>query len=391
MNRRIFFISLLVVLVSVVLLSLSALAEEKEVKIGIVVEISGAGAPVGKNWERAVLMAVDEINARGGILGKQIETFTLDTKSEAPVSAAVMRKAIGMNPFAIMGTIYSSSTVVNMKVLQQAGIPQFTGSEAPKITQQGNRNIFRTSYHAGLSMQKVVKWLTEVLKVRSLAFTYCNDTVGKGVHDALVELLTPKGVKIVADIATEVGQADFTGELARVQRSGADTFFIFYHEEENARILLQIREMGLDKSMKIVGHTTLLASDTLRLAKEAANGIRGHVGLSPVAPPLKALADKYENKYGELPDHNFYKAYMGTYTVKAIVEEIGAFDQQKFRDTLHNHTLCVKDHPGILMDIYYDENGDIDRESFLVEVQNQKHVITGTLPPLRPELFEKCK
>ena len=54
-------------------------------------------------------------------------------------------------------------------------------------------------------------------------------------------------------------------------------------------------------------------------------------------------------------------------------------------------TLCVKDHPGILMNIHYDENGDIDRESFLVTVQNQEQVITGILPPLHAEWFERCK
>jgi branched-chain amino acid transport system substrate-binding protein len=82
---------------------------------------------------------------------------------------------------------------------------------------------------------------------------------------------------------------------------------------------------------------------------------------------------------------------MGVNIIKAVVEEIGAFDQQKFRDYLHNRTLCVKNHPGILMDVYYDENGDIDRESFLVKIENRKHVITGILPPLDPAKFSGCK
>jgi hypothetical protein len=66
-------------------------------------------------------------------------------------------------------------------------------------------------------------------------------------------------------------------------------------------------------------------------------------------------------------------------------------DRQKLRDAIHNHTFCVKDHPGILMDVYYDDKGDIDRESFIVETVNGKHVVTGILPPLNPERFRQCR
>ncbi len=378
---------LIMVLSLVLIVCLFVPAHADTVKFGIVCEMSGGGAPVGKNWERGVLMAVEEINQAGGILGKKIETFTLDTQSKAPVSVAAVKKAIEKKPFAVFGTIYSSSTVVNMSFLEKAGIPQFTGSEAPKVTQQGNKNIFRSSYHAGLSMKKAVKWLTEVIKTQNMAIIYVNNAFGKGGRDALVGQLTAKGVKIVSDVATEPGQTDFTGELARVKSSGADTLFLYLHEEESGRIMPRIREMGLDKTMKIVGHTTLLTSDAIRLAGDAANGVQGHVGLTPIAKEQKPLADKYESKYSELPDHNFFKAYISVYVVKAAVEEIGSFDQQKLRNYLHNRTLRAKKYPNLLMDIYYDENGDVDRQSFLIEIKNQKHAIFGILPPLHEERF----
>ena len=391
MNRKFFFISFLVVLVSIGLLGPNASAEEKEVKIGIVAGFSGGAASVALNWERGVQMAVEEINAAGGILGKKVTTFSLDTQSQTPVSVAAMRKAIEMNPYVVMGTCFSSATVVNMEILQKAGIPQFTAGEAPAITQKGNPNIFRTSYSADLSMQKVVKWITDVLKVKKLAIIYANDEFGKGGRDALVKLLKPKGVEIVADLGTEFGQADFTGELARVKASGADTLFIYLHEEEGGRILPQAKEMGIDKVMRIAGHVTLIGPETLRLAGDAAEGIPGEVDLSPVAKTFKPVADRYEKQFNKVPDHNFFKAYIGTHIVQATAELAGSFDQQKFRDTIHNRTYCFKDYPGILGDVHYDENGDIDRESFLVKIEGGKQVITGTLGPLHPEWFEKCK
>ena len=389
MIRRILCIGFIVAMVFALLPNAGIAAET--VKVGIVCELSGSGAPAGMRWERGILMAVDDINAAGGILGKQIETFSLDTKTEPAVSVAAMKKAIEKQPYVVMGTVYSSSTVVNMEVLQKAGIPQFTGSTAPPITQKGNPNIFRTDFSSEYVTQKMVKWITQSLGVKKMAYVYANDAMGKGLRDSLVPLLKEKGVEIVSEVTTEVGQADFTGELARIKASGADTLFIHLHEEESGRMLPQVRELGLGKTMKIVGVETLVTEDTIRLAGDSANGVLSHIGLSPVAPEFRQLAERYQQKYNEVPDHNFFKAYMGMQIVKAITEEIGSFDQQKLRDTLHNHTLCLKDHPGIIMDVYYDQNGDIDKKSYLVEVQNRQHVITGEVPPLHTQAFAKCK
>ena len=178
MARKGFLVSLMVV-VGCSLFSGSGFSADP-VTVPIVCELSGPGAPSGMRWERGVLMAAEDINASGGILGRKIETFSLDTKTEAPVSVAAMRKAIERKPFVVMGPVYSGSAIACMGVLQQAGIPQFVGSESPSITKQGNPNIFLTSYNAGLSMQKVIKWLTEVLKVKSMAIVYANSEMGKG-------------------------------------------------------------------------------------------------------------------------------------------------------------------------------------------------------------------
>jgi len=363
----------------------------QKVTIAIVAEMSGSGASTGGFWEKGVLAAAEEINASGGILGKRIETFTLDTKSEAPTGIAVMRKAIEQKPYIVMGSCYSGITIANMAILQQAGVPQFTAAEAPAITQRGNPNIFRTSYSADLSMQKVGKWITDVLRIKKLAVIYANDEFGRGGRDALTALLADKGVTIVASLGTDLGQIDYTGELTRVKASGADALFIYLHEEEGGRILPQARQLGIDKAMQIVGHTTLIGPETVKLAGSAADGIPGFVDMSHEAPTFKPVAEKYVKKYGTLPDHNFFKAYTGMYVVKATTEAIGGFDQEKFRKTLHNHAFCVKDHPGILTNLYYDERGDIDRESFLVKIEGGKQLITGTLAALQPDRFAACK
>ena len=361
------------------------------VKIGIVSELSGTGATAGIRWQRGVLMAIDDINAKGGMLGRPIEQFSLDTKTEPPVSVAAMMKAVEQKPFLVMGTVYSGSTIVNMKVLQQAGIPQITASAAPGITEQGNLNIFRVELNSALEMKKTAKWLTEGLKTKKLAIIYTSDAMGKGLRDALAEILKPQGVQMVAEIVSEIGQSDFTGELARVKQSGADTFFVYVHEEETGRLFRQAREMGLNKMMRFVGSSTLLTTDVLRLAGDAADGALAHVGLTNTSPAIMPIAVAYEKKYQEEPDHNFMKGYVGFQIANAVVAETKSFDQQKFRDYLHDRTLCVKSHPGILLDVYYDAMGNFDRDTFIITAKNGKQVLQGTFPALDPGKLARCK
>ena len=106
------------------------------VNIPCVCELSGAGAVAGTNFHDGAHLAVDEINAAGGILGKKIEMTDMDTQTDPMTSRALVQKAIDSGAYAIMGTIYSGSTIVNMMVAQQAGVPQFTGAEAPNITEK---------------------------------------------------------------------------------------------------------------------------------------------------------------------------------------------------------------------------------------------------------------
>jgi branched-chain amino acid transport system substrate-binding protein len=370
-----------------------AAQQQDKVTIAIVVEQSGPGAAVGARWIRGVQMATDEINTAGGILGKRIDTFILDTKTEAPVAVAAMRKAIESKPFVVMGPIFSGSTLAVMGLVRDAGIPEFVGSESPNVGKQNpanNPNTFLGSLNVELSMQKVAKWIGEVLQAKKIALIWANDELGKSGREALKKLLEPQGIQFVTDISTELGQSSFAGELSRIKASGADTLFIYMHEEESGKLLPQVRELGLDKQMRIVGHDTLLTEDTLRLAKDAANGVVGHVGLSPVAAPLKPVADKYLAKYQELPDHNFYKSYISMHLIKAVVEQNKSFDQQKFREKLKNNTFCVKGYPGLLMNVHYDERGDLDRESFLIKIENQKQVMAGILGPLHAESFASC-
>jgi branched-chain amino acid transport system substrate-binding protein len=358
-----------------------AASAQNVVKLAIVAEITGGGAPSGNMWRDGVILAVEELNKKGGVHRRRIESFVMDTQTDPPTSVAVIRRAINERPFAILGTVYSSSTVANMEIAREAGIPQISGSESVLVVQKGNPNIFLTSFSQQVGFAKLVRWLVEDLKANKIALIYVNNAFGRGGREMFLKFLKDRGKSVVADISTEPQQADFTAELTQVRASGATHLMIYSHEEENARIMIQMRKLGLN--VEPVGDN-LCAQTTIDAGGDAMNGARCHVpmtALSPV-PSMLEMGKRFQERFGRVPDHNGFKGYVGVHLLKAAVDRVGAFDQAKVRDCLHNNFFTMADEPGLLMDTYVDEKGDADRGSFIVEVKNKKSEVAKVLPLL---------
>jgi branched-chain amino acid transport system substrate-binding protein len=256
-------------------------------------------------------------------------------------------------------------------------VPNFTGGEAAAITQQGNPYVFRTSFGQSIAFPKVARYINGVSK--NLAVIYVNNDFGKGGRDTITKLLEGSPTKIVADISTDAGQVDFSAAVLKAKQSNADALFVYSNEEESARLLRELRKQGWNKP--IIGETTLTGQKVIELAGEAANGAVAHVGLTVDAPPLRAFGAKYRAEYKSESDHNGVKGYTGVYLLKAAIEKAGKLDRKAVAAALRNSCFSAKQHPNILMDVCFDEKGDIDRESFMVEVKGGKQEVVATLPP----------
>ena len=346
------------------------------------VELSGTGATSGSNFDNGIKLAVKEINAAGGILGRKISYLAMDTQSNPGVAKALAQKVVDQGAYVVMGPVFSGSIMVSMAETRRAEIPNFTGGEAASITQQGNPYIFRTSFTQATAMPKVAIYIRDTVKAKSMDVIYVNNDFGKGGLDLIKKELEARGVKVANTISTEPGQVDFSAPVLKVRQSGSDGVFVYSNEEESARALRELRKQGYAKP--IIGETTLTSQKVVELAGEAANGAVAHVGLTADAPqPLvKKFSDAFQAEYKTKSDHNGLKGYSGMYIVKAVTEKIGKFDSKAFAAAMKGVSLAVKDHPGILMDVSFDQNGDIDRESYMTKVENGKQVISAVLPPI---------
>ena len=352
------------------------------IKIANIVELSGGGATAGTNFKNGVELAVKEINAAGGILGKKIQTTTADTQSNPGVAKGLTQKAIDNDVFAIFGPVFSGSIMVSMAESRRAEVPNFTGGEAASITEQGNPYIFRTSFTQATAMPKVARYISDQAKLKTLAVIYVNNDFGKGGLDSLKKALANLPTKIVADISTESGQVDFSAAVLKAKQSNADGVFAYSNEEESARLLRELKKQGWTKP--VIGETTLTGQKVIELAGEAANGAIAHVGLTVDAPlpAIRAFRAKFEKEYKYVSDHNGMKGYSGIYVLKAAIEKTGKLDRKAVAATLHTLKVKAADHPGVLMDVSFDSKGDLDRESFMIEVKNGKQEVVSVLPAL---------
>ncbi len=361
---------------------LFALAQGKPVVIVGLVELSGTGTTSGTNFDNGVKLAVKEINASGGILGRKIEYTPMDTQSNPGVAKALAQKAVDMGAYVVMGPVFSGSIIVSMVETKRAEIPNFTGGEAANITQQGNPYIFRTSFTQSTAMPKIANYIKDSVKAKTVDLIWVNNDFGKGGRDLIMKSLEARGIKIAADVSTDPGQIDFSGAVLKVKQSNADALFAYTNEEESARLLRELRKQGYTKP--VIGETVLTSQKVIELAGEAANGAIAHVGLSADAPlpQFRAFDAKFQKEFKSKSDHNGVKGYTGIYIVKAVTEKIGKFDQKAFAKAMHGVKLTYKEYPGVMMDVRFDQNGDIDRESFLTKVVDGKQVVTETLPPV---------
>src|SRR5499427_8480962 len=360
----------------------SPVLAQSTIYIPAVLELSGAGAVSGTNFRDGMLLAIDEINTRGGILGRKIETPVLDTQSDAGVSRAQLQKVLDNNPYVVLGPVFSGSVLVDIALTQQAEIPEIVGGEAAAITQKSDPYVFRTSFGQQFSMPKIANYMRDGVKAKTVAILWVNNDFGKGGRDNFIKEMAARDIKVVADVSTESGQADFSADVVKIKGANADAIFVYLNEEESARFLREARKQGI--KAPLIGETTLLGQKVIELAGEAANGVRGHVGLTVDAPvpAVKEFSERFRKRFNYVCDHNGIKGYTAVYFIKHVTEKVGKFDGKLFAQTLHGMTITPKDEPGVLMEATFDKNGDIDRESFLGEVVNGSQKIVEILPKL---------
>lgn len=347
-----------------------------------ILELSGPGAISGTNFHDGASMAIQEINAAGGILGEQISTTVLDTQSDPSVARAQMQSVLDNNPYVILGPIFTGSCQSTMPIAQQAQIPQMIGGLGANLTEEGDQYVFRTSLSQADEMPEIIDYLANKLHAKKISIIWVNNDFGKGGRDAFDAAAKKRGLQVVADIPVEQNLQDYSAPLAQVTEAKPDAVFVYLNEGGSARLLIKAGHDG--NKIPIVGDTTLLGAKVVQLAGSAANNIKGFVDLSvdmPV-PGIKKFDTDFTKKYGYTPDENAIKGYTAVYTIRYVATKVGNFNSQDFAKALHGMTITPAEVPQIFLSSTWSDKGGLARPGFFAQIDNGKQNIIATLPKL---------
>src|SRR5258707_1436880 len=239
-------------------------AHARAIKLADGAELSGGGATVGNNWKNGIDLAIEEINAKGGILGHKLEVTHADSQSNPGVARAQVQKALDNEPYVLLGPGYSGSVKVTAPLAAEAGIAQIMAGEAAELTQGGNKFLFRTSFGQQSSMPKVAKYINDELKAKSVAIVWVNNDFGKGGRDVITKEFAKYNIKVAADISTEAGQADFAADVSKIKAAAPDAVFVYVNEEESARMLKELKRQAI--AVPLMGETALCGTKVIELA-----------------------------------------------------------------------------------------------------------------------------
>ena len=242
------------------------------IKVGEFASLTGKEATFGTSSHEGTVLAVEEINAAGGVLGKKMELITEDNLSKAGESATVVNKLIDRDgAVAILGEVASSRSLEAAPICQQSKIPMISPSSTnPKVTETGDF-IFRVCFIDPFQGTVMANFASKTLKAKKVAvFTDVKSDYSKGLAKYFKEGFTKAGGQISAELDFNGGDKDFKAQLTAIKSAAPDAVFVPGYYTDVALICIQAKQLGLN--VPLFGGDGWEAEDLIKIGKDAVEG-----------------------------------------------------------------------------------------------------------------------
>ncbi len=354
-------------------------ANENEILIGSYSSNTGATATFGVYQLRGIDMAVEEINAKGGINGKKIKHINYDNKSDGDETLAVVNRLISQDKVvAILGEATSGRSKIGASVAQQNKVPMLTSSATnPDVTKVGNY-IFRACFIDPFQGYVMAKFMTENLKLKKAAIMRdTKNDYSVGLSDIFAEKLKGMGGEIVIDVAYQEGDIDFKSQLTSIKAKGVDAIFIPGYYNEVALVAKQAKELGI--KTPLLGGDGWSSPKLFEIAKEAINGnyFSNHYTTESTDPKTIEFVKSFKAKFNEVPDVMAALAYDATYMMAEAIAKTKTITSENIRDELAK----IKDFHGVTGQMSMDANRDAVKSAVVVQVEGENYKFITSVNP----------
>ncbi len=356
--------------------------EVTEIKIGGIFPLSGPIATFGQSSREGIELAFEEINAKGGVLGKQLRFIVEDNKSVQAESATAAQKLINQDGVvAILGPVASSNSLAAAPIAQDARIPLLTPTSTnPAVTQVGDF-IFRAAFIDPFQGAVMANFATKNLEAKRAAIlTDAGSDYSKGLADVFRAVFTENGGEIVAEEFFMTGDTDFNSILTIVKNQNPDVVFVPAYYDTVGLILDQAKNnVGFSRDVIFLGADGWDSPVLFELAGDAADGFffSNHYSPDVDSPEVRAFLDAYRAKFnGKTPDALAALAYDAAYMLAAAIEKAGSIDPVAIRDA-----LAVVEITGVSGTIRLNENRDPVKSAVIIKIEDQTPRYFTTVNP----------
>ncbi|MCA8919444.1 MAG: ABC transporter substrate-binding protein [Planctomycetes bacterium] len=357
--------------------------DDDSVYLGVFVSKTGDIASFGGDTKNGVDLAVEEINAAGGINGKKIDLRFEDTASDPQQGGnAATKLASGDSVFLAMGAVASGISLNAAPIFQEKGIPMISPSSTnPTVTQQGDM-IFRICYLDDFQGGACAVFASKDLKAKKAAIlSNQDDAYSTGLAKFFKSKFTALGGEIVAEESFKKGTSDFNTQISNIKGKGADIIFVPAYYNDVALIAKQFRSQDIQ--------TPLLGGDgweSANLTKNAGGALSGsyfgnHYSQEDKSDKVQNFVAAYKKKYGETPSSLAALGYDVVYVAKAAIEKSGAFDRAKVADALR----ALTDFEGVTGKFSIDKDRNARKPISMLKIEGDRFVPVRQIAPSEVE------
>lgn len=375
-------VALLILSALLVILSVSGCSQGQKnqgasgdvVKVGWIGSLTGDQAVWGQSELNTLKMLAEELNNSGGVLGKKIEIVGYDTRGDATEAVNAVKRLISQDKvIAIIGPNTSSSAMAISGILEEMKVPDIaTVATNPKVTVLDGKVKpfnFRVCFIDPYQGAVAAGYAYDVLGFKKAAVLYdVTDEYSQGLAEFFIKTFEEKGGQIVAKEAFKSGDTDFRPQLSKIKAANPDVIFMPYFFKEVALSAKQARDLGIESVL--MGGDGWPSDTLLEMAADAVEGSYFVNHLDFDDPAVQEFKQKYNAKYGKMPELNGYLAHDAFFVLVDAIKRANSFDPVAIRDALE--TVDIQGITGRIR-ISKDTHNPEGKEAAIIKIEGGKY------------------
>lgn len=363
-------------------------AYAQTLKLGIALPLTGTNAKFGEIEMRSYQIAMEEINASGGIKGKKIVLEFEDSQGKPEVARSIVERLIDVKKQPVVFGEYSSScSKAIAAVANERKVPYLVVTGATDdITQQNYKYVFRlnptNAYYAG----GLMSFMKQVVKPTSIAILYESSDFGTSGAEDMVKQAQKIGMKVLLKEQYEKGAVDFRPILSKVKAQRPDVIYMVSYVMDAALLMRQIKELRIDAKLYAGGAAGFAIPEFIQSAKEASELVMTATLWSPqiAYPGAREFAEKYKRLYKDYPSYHGAEAYSALYVIKDALTRAKEWKSEAIRAALKSTKMMTAFGP-----VQFVDREGYTNQNFMDTLVMQ--VINGKHETIWPEKYASAK